>query len=64
MTGYNGQIGTQQRLQINLFKTTTTKGHQILQSITKPKYSNHKSKKATTNNFILYLFFFPETGPR
>ena len=43
-TRYNGQIGTQKRLQINLFKTTTTKEHQILQSITKPKYSNHKSK--------------------
>ena len=56
-TRYNGQIGTQQRLQINLFKTTTTKGHQILQSITEPKYSNHKSKKATTNNFVLTFSF-------
>ena len=41
----NGQIGTQQRLQKNLFKTTTTNGHQILQSITESKYSNHKSKR-------------------
>ena len=63
-TRYNGQIGTQQRLQINLFKTTTTNGHQILQSITEPKYSNHKSKKDHDQQFCPYLFFFPETGPR
>ena len=56
-TRYNGQIGTQQRLQINLFKTTTTKGHQILQSITEPKHSNHKSKKAMTNNFVFTFSF-------
>ena len=56
-TRYNWQIGTQQRLQINLFKTTTTKGHQILQSITEPKHSNHKSKMATTNNFVFTFSF-------
>ena len=59
MTRYNGQIGTQQRLQINLFKTTTTKGHQILQSITKPKYSNHKSKKGHDQQFCPLPFLFP-----
>ena len=59
-TRYNGQIGTQQRLQINLFKTTTTNGHQIMQSITKSKYSNHKSKR----QFCPLPFLFPRNGSK
>ena len=61
-TRYNKQIETQQRLQINLLKTPTTKGHQVWHVTTKLKY-NKANQKVTTNNFVLCLFFFPETGP-
>ena len=57
------QIWTQPRLQINLLKIPTTKGHQVLLLTTMLKYSK-VNQKVMTNNFVLYLFFFPETGPR
>ena len=57
------QIWTQPRLQINLLKIPTTKGHQVLLLTTMLKYRK-VNQKVTTNNFVLYLFFFPETGPR
>ena len=63
-TRNNGQIGTQQRLQINFFKTTTTNGHQILQSITESKYSNHKSKKGHNQQFCPLPFLFPGNGSK
>ena len=53
-TRHSKQIWTQPRLQINLFKIPTTKGHQILQSITKLKYSKCKSK-GHDKQFVLYL---------
>ena len=55
-TRHTKWIWTQQRLQINLIETITTKGHQILQSITKLKYSKHKSK-GHDQHFVLYLPF-------
>ena len=57
------QTWTQPRLQIKLPKIPTTKGHQVLLLTTMLKY--HKvNQKVTTNNFVLYLFFFLEMGPR
>ena len=44
----------QPRLKINLLKISTTEGHQILQQITKLKYSNHKTK-SHNQHFVLYL---------
>ena len=57
------QIWTQPRLQINFLKITTTKGHQVLLLTTMLNYCK-VNQKVTTNNFVLYLFFFQETGPR
>ena len=57
-TRYSKRIWTQPRLQINLFKTATTKGHQILQSITKSKYSKHESK-GHDQQFCPLPFLFP-----
>ena len=53
---HSKQIWTQPRLQINLFKIPTTKGHQILQSIIKLKYNKRKSKGHNLH-FVLYLPF-------
>ena len=44
----------QPRLQINLLKIFTAEGHQILQQITKLKYSKHKTK-SHDQHFVLYL---------
>ena len=57
------RIWTQPRLQINLLKIPTTKGHQVLLLTTMLKYSK-VNQKVTTNNFVLYLFFFLDTGQR
>ena len=53
---HSKRIWTQPRLQINLFKIPTTKGHQILQLIIKLKYSKCKSK-GHDQHFVLYLPF-------
>ena len=62
-TRYYGQIITQPRLKIKILKTPTTTEHQFLQLTTKLEYSK-MNQEVTTNNFVLYLFFFLETGPR
>ena len=53
---HSKKIWTQPRLQINLFKIPTTKGHQILQSIIKLKYSKHKTK-GHDQHFVLLPSF-------
>ena len=55
-TRYSKWIWTQSRLQINLFKTATTKGHQIFQSITKLKYIKRKWK-GHDQHFVFCLTF-------
>ena len=61
--GHSKWIWTQPRLQINPFKISTTKGHQILQSMTKLKYIKCKPR-GHNQHFVLCLFFFLEMGPR
>ena len=56
-TRYNGQIITQPKLKIKLLNTPTTTEDQVLQLTTKLDYSK-MNQEVTTNNFVLYLFFF------
>ena len=58
-TRYNGQIITQPKLKIKLLNTSTTTEHQVLQLTMKLDYSK-MNQEVTTNNFVLYLFFFPK----
>ena len=58
-TRYNRQIIAQPKLKIKLLNTPTTTEHQVLQLTTKLDYSK-MNQEVTTNNFVLYLFFFPK----
>ena len=62
-TRYNGQIIAQPKLKIKLLNTPTTTEHQVLQLTTKLDYSK-MNQEVTTNNFVLYLFFFPKNGSK
>ena len=62
-TRYYGQIIAQPKLKIKLLKTPTTTEHQVLQLTTKLEYSK-MNQEVMTNNFVLYLFFFPKNGSK